>query len=296
MAAGTSPMAVLSLAAQWDKSKLSSGDAWLLLLDLIWNGEHIRLARNPDPIEFDAGDGLGVQTYQPFNFDLSVDCGQTGQLPTVTLSASNAMRMLEGMIEQYSGLVGATANIYVYNTAHAAGEPDLALGTEILSTSSTASTVTLQCGAASPLRCLFPKFLYRATFCIYVSTYGGKWCGYQPQTVTAAINAAAAGLTIQNIGLNALAGTQIACTVAGFTGAWAAANGVQTLTVTGTNTATIALNSTGFGAMAGAPTVALTNCDGTYNGPNGCQTHANATRFGAFPGIGTNGGALAAQQ
>ena len=40
----------------------------------------------------------------------------------------------------------------------------------------------------------------------------------------------------------------------------------------------------------------LTNCDGTYNGPNGCLVHDNGTRFGAFPGIGTNGIVLAAQQ
>jgi len=69
-------------------------------------------------------------------------------------------------------------------------------------------------------RALFPKFLYRANFCMYVSHYKSIWCGY---------------------------------------------------------------------------TGALTNCDGTYNGANGCQVHNNAGRFGAFPGIGTNGTVLAAQ-
>ena len=221
MAAGASPMAILSLASQWDKSKLASGDAWLILLDLVWQGQHIRLVPNVDPIQFDAGDGLGVQTYQPFAFSLQYEEGVNGQLPTLTLAASNTMRILQGMIEQYAGLVGATANIYVYNTAHPAGEPDLALNTEILSSSSTASSVTFECGASSPLRKLFPKFLYRANFCIWVSSYKGRWCGY-----------------------------------------------------TGT----------------------IPNCDGTYDGANGCLVHGNGTRFGAFPGVGTNGIALAAQQ
>ena len=215
-----SPLAVLSLAAQQDKGKLASGDAWILLLDLIWNAEHFRLARNVDPIEFDAGDGNGIQTYQPFNFQLTVDDPGGNQLPSISLNASNTMRFLQGIIEQYGGVVGALANIYVYNTAHPAGEPDLALSTTVMVTTCTAELVTLSLSAPSPMRQLFPKFIYRANFCMWVSNYKGAQCGY-----------------------------------------------------TGT----------------------LANCDGTYNGANGCNVHDNAIRFGAFPGIGTNGIVLAGQ-
>lgn len=221
MSAASSPLAVLSLAAQQDKSKLASGDAWILLLDIIWNSEHLRLARNVDAVQFDAGDGLGIQTYQPFNFDLQVEQPGGAQLPTINLRASNTMRILQGIIEQYAGIAGALANIYVYNTAHPAGEPDLALSTTVIKIVCTAESVTLSLSAPSPMRQLFPKFLYRATFCMWVSNYKGAQCQY-----------------------------------------------------------------------AGS----LTNCDGTYDGANGCLVHANATRFGAFPGIGTNGVVLAAQQ
>ena len=216
-----SPMAVLSLAAQRDKSKLASGDAWILLLDLVWNGEHFRLVRNIDPITFDAGDGLGPQTYEPFNFELNVEEAAGTQLPTMVLKASNVQRILQGIIEQYAGVVGASANIYVYNTAHPAGEPDLAITSTVMKTSCTATIVTLSLSAPSPMRLLFPKFLYRANFCMWVSNYKGPQCGY-------------------------------------------------------------------VGSM--------TNCDGTYNGPQGCVAHNNAQRFGAFPGIGTNGIVLASQQ
>lgn len=220
MIAGTSPMAVLSLAAQRDKSKLASGDAWILLLDLIWNSEHFRLARNVDPITFDAGDGYGPQVYEPFNFELTVEQPGGSQLPTISVRASNTMRILQGVIEQYAGAVGAIANIYVYNTAHPAGEPDLALSTIVKQTQCTAETVTLTLAAASPMRQLFPRYLYRASFCMWVSKYKGLQCQYS-------------------------------------------------------------------GSLA--------NCDGTYDGTNGCLAHGNAGRFGAFPGIGTNGGALASQ-
>ena len=220
MSAASSPLAVLSIAAQQDKSKLASGDAWILLLDIIWNSEHFRLARNVDAVQFDAGDGLGIQEYQPFNFDLQVEQPGGAQLPTINLRASNTMRILQGIIEQFAGIAGAIANIYVYNTAHPAGEPDLAVSTTVMKSVCTAELVTFSLSAPSPLRQLFPKFLYRANFCMYVSHYKSIWCGY---------------------------------------------------------------------------TGALTNCDGTYNGANGCQVHNNAGRFGAFPGIGTNGTVLAAQ-
>jgi phage-related protein len=220
MSAGYSPMAVLSLAAQRDKSKLASGDAWILLLDIIWSGQHFRLARNVDPITFDAGDGNGPQSYQPFNFELSVEEPGGAQLPTMILRASNTMRILQGIIEQYAGVVGATANIYVYNTAHPAGEPDLAITSTVMKTTCSATVATLSLSAPSPMRQLFPRFLYRANFCMWVSNYKGAQCLY-----------------------------------------------------------------------AGA----LNNCDGTYNGANGCVVHNNATRFGGFPGIGTNGIVLASQ-
>lgn len=220
MSAGYSPMAVLSLAAQQDKSKLASGDAWILLLDLVYNGQHVRLARNIDPINFDAGDGNGVQEYQPFNFELTTEQSSSSQLPTILIRASNAMRILQGYVEQYGGLAGSSANIYVYNTANPSGEPDLALTSTVMKTDCTATMVTLSCSAPSPMRTLFPRYLYRATFCMWVSKYKGKQCGY---------------------------------------------------------------------------TGSLNNCDGTYSGANGCVVHSNATRFGAFPGIGTNGIALAAQ-
>lgn len=214
-------MAVLSLAANQDKSKLASGDAWILLLDLVYNGEHVRMARNVDAIGFDAGDGLGIQEYTPFNFELTTDQSSTAQLPTILIRASNVMRILQGYIEQFGGLAGATANIYVYNTANPSGEPDLAITSTVMKTDCTAEVVTLSCSAPSPMRTLFPKFLYRASFCMWVSQYKGKQCGY---------------------------------------------------------------------------TGALANCDGTYAGANGCLVHDNGIRFGAFPGIGTNGISLAAQQ
>lgn len=211
-------LSVLSLASAADKGKLASGDAWLLLLDVIWQGQHIRLARNVDAVTFDAGDGAGPQSYQPFNFDLIVEKTSGGQLPTIQIKASNILGILQGAIEQYAGAVGATANVYFVNTAQPAGEPDLALSTTIMRTEVTAESVTFTLGAPGPQRQLFPRFLYRANFCMWA--YKQKQCGY----------------------------------------------------------------------VGPLPTCSL-----TFDGPNGCEAHANQSRFGAFLGIGTNGAAIASQ-
>jgi len=211
---------ILSLAAQRDKVKLASGDAFLMLLHVIWQGQHVRLARNTDAVTFDAGDGLGAQVYEPFNFDLTVEKNPGSQLPSISIKCSNVMGILQSYIEEFAGVVGATANLYFVNTAHPAGEPSIQLTTTILQTVCTLQNVTFTLGAPKPQRQLFPRYSYRADFCIWVTNYKGKWCGY---------------------------------------------------------------------------TGALPNCDGTYNSSNGCVVHDNAQRFGAFPGIGTNGASIASQ-
>jgi len=63
-------LAALSLAAAQDKHKLSSTACWLLLIDLCWQGQHVRVVRNTDAVTFDAGDGSGPQVYQPLAFEL----------------------------------------------------------------------------------------------------------------------------------------------------------------------------------------------------------------------------------
>lgn len=213
-------LSVVSLAAAVDRSRLSSGDAWLLLIDVDWQGQHIRLVRNVDPVTFDAGDGAGPQSYQAFNFDLEVDLPSGNQTASMTLKCSNVLGLMENAIEQYSGAVGATVNVYVVNTAQMAGEPELAMSTTILQTDVTAEQVQFKLGPPAPQRQLFPRYLYRANFCLWVTRYKGKQCGY---------------------------------------------------------------------------TGVLPSCDGTLDGPNGCKVHANQQRFGAFPGIGTNGAAIAGQ-
>ncbi len=176
-------LASLSRAASWDKHKLTSTTPWLLLVDFNWQGQHVRVARNTDAVTFDAGDGAGPQSYQPMAFELT-GAQQTiaGSLPQVTLKVSNVNHLVEGAIVQYQGAAGATCTIYVVNTDNPSGESDLALETTILRTQTSAAWVTFTLGAPSPLRSLFPRFVYYQGTCMW--QYKGAQCAYAGATPT----------------------------------------------------------------------------------------------------------------
>lgn len=170
-------LAILSRVAAMDKHKIASTTPWLLLVDFQWGSEHVRVVRNPSAVVYDAGDGLGPQTYQPFNFELTgVDTKGDGSLPSITLKASNVNRLLEGALTQYQGAAGATAILYVLNTDNPTGEAELAMQTTIIKTTTSPAWVTFTLSAASPLRMLFPKYLYYQGTCMW--PYKSVQCAY----------------------------------------------------------------------------------------------------------------------
>ena len=181
------PLNLLSVLANVERHKIASGEPWILLMDIEWPGntaldpgvtqQHLRLARNLDPVTFDAGDGNGPQEYQPFNFEVGdFQVSSNGAVPTLEIKASNVMLVLQGLIEQYAGVVGANLYLYVLNAANPAGEPDLALQFTILETNSDDKLVHLKLGAPSPMRRLFPLLMYWPNFCIW--KYKSTQCGY----------------------------------------------------------------------------------------------------------------------
>jgi phage-related protein len=232
--------AVLSLAANLERHELSSDQPWLVLMLIQYPGTadpgatqlYLRLVRDLDPVTFDAGDGLGPQVYAPFNFTLGdMPMQAQGAVPELEIKASNVMRLLQGVIENYGGLVGAVLTLFVVNAANPAGEPELQLNFTVKQTVCTAKDVTLRLGAASPLRRLFPLFMYRPNYCMWV---------YNSPALQAR---AAADPAWRNPGKQ--------CAY--------------------------------MGSMA--------TCSKTIDGATGCQAHNNTLRFGAFPGIDSNGAA-----
>jgi hypothetical protein len=186
MSTSRPPFSLISVMANTQRHALSSADPWLLLMDIEWPGtpvpgvtqQHMRFVRNVDPLTFDANDGFGPQVYQPFSFEMGeMKLGSDGSVPEVEITASNTMRILQTVIEEYAGVVGANLYLYAVNTANPAGEPDLTLQFTVKQTVCTAKTVVIKCGAASPMRRLFPTYKYWPNSCIW-QYKSGVGCSY----------------------------------------------------------------------------------------------------------------------
>ena len=246
MSTSRPPFNLLSVVSNVERHKLASGEPWLLLMDLAWppnvpaaSQSHARFVRDLNPCTFDAGDGNGPQVYQPFNFqmgDLAVS--SNGKVPDCEVQASNVLRALQGTIDGYAGVVGASLDLYALNTSNPAGEPDLALSFTVLRTTSDAKLVHFKLGASSPLRRLFPISMYRPNYC--------NWQYNAPALQAATAAAIAAGTPLVDP----------------------------------------------LGAQCGY-LGSMTTCSHTIDGTTGCEAHNNLVRFGGFPGIDTNGAAVA---
>lgn len=191
MSTSRPPFSLISVLANTERHKIASAEPWLLLMHIVWPGisqpgvtqQSLRFVRDADPFTFDCGDGNGPQVYQPFNFEVGeVKMATDGSVPEVQITASNVMRVLQTVIEQYAGIVGATVFLYAVNTSNPAGEPDLTLEFTVKQTVCTAKTVQIKCGTASPLRRLFPTFKYWPNTCIwqYKSGVGCTYAGAMP--------------------------------------------------------------------------------------------------------------------
>lgn len=247
---GRPNFSLLSVAANLERHKIGSGEPWLLLLSIRYPGnsdpgapqQYLRLVRNIDPVTFDAGDGQGPQVYTPFNFQIGdLSLSSNGSVPETEIQASNVMRALQGVIEQYAGVVGADLTLYVLNAANPTGEAELSMAFTVKQTVCDAKQVKFSLGASSPLRRLFPIHMFRPNYCV--------WQYNSPFLQAAAAAQIAAGRLLPTP-----AGAQC-------------------------------------GYQGSMPT-----CSHTQDGDTGCVAHNNLVRFGAFPGIGTNGAVVAAPQ
>jgi hypothetical protein len=194
------PFSLISVLANIERHKIASGEPWLLLMKIVWPGsglssqietqasgqlasegltqQEMRFARNPDPITYDDNTGSGAQVYQPFSFEMGeIKIGSDGSVPETEISASNVMRVLQSVVEQYAGIVGANLYLYVVNTANMAGEPDLTMQFQVKQTVCSAKAVSIKCGASSPLRRLFPIFKFWPNSCMW-QYKSGVGCTY----------------------------------------------------------------------------------------------------------------------
>jgi len=127
-----------------EKNKIATTGAWLILLEIQYEGVTIRIVNNTENIEWPTGSG---QIWHRFPFRLGeVSEDRGGEIPQFTLRVSNVHRTVGRYLEQYRGGTDATAIIRVVHSKHLDNPkpviPSRAPATRPVTASTTTATAT----------------------------------------------------------------------------------------------------------------------------------------------------------
>lgn len=155
-------MKSLSEALIFEKNKLATPSAWIVLLEITLTDDTVfRFARNTEDVVFDGN------TYTAFPFEIdSIGQHSKGEIPTVRLKISNVTQLIQPYLETLDGGIGSTVKVIVVNSAHLSETyTELEMTFDVIACNSTAQWVTFTLGAPNPLRQRFPLDQYIAMHC-----------------------------------------------------------------------------------------------------------------------------------
>lgn len=163
-------MLTLTTASILEKNKVATDGVWLMLLDITYQDETMRLVNNTENIEFNGSE------YLAFPFNVSDVTEDSKELPQVTLQVSNATGAMEQLVDYYGGLVDSSITLRVINT----NVPNVAEMEEffiITGTSVNSEWVVFQLGSDYAVNRRYPATRIMKDFCPF--KYKGIRCGYQ---------------------------------------------------------------------------------------------------------------------
>jgi len=158
-----------------EKNKLSSGGAWLWLLDIYIDGEDtLRFVNNIESITY-----LGT-LYNKCNFQMSpYDKSEPGRLSNINLEITNTdlVRYVLPYVDDYNGLIGCNIVRTPVNSKFLA--IDMSAKSEdfiVTGCSAGEEWISFVLGAPSPLSRSFPASRYFGGYCRYVAKFKGVEC------------------------------------------------------------------------------------------------------------------------
>lgn len=173
----------ISAALRLESMVLASTHPWLIFLDIILTdgppATTLRLVRNNEDIVY------GGNTYTAFPFDLEpTKMSGSGQMPTMTLKAANATRVIQGYVEALGGGVGSTVVLSVVHYGHLTDDyTDLTMTLKVMEAQSVEEWYVMTLGAPNPLNQLFTILRYIADHCAW--RFQSVECRYQKPTAAA---------------------------------------------------------------------------------------------------------------
>jgi len=271
-------MKVITAALTVEKNKIATTSAWLTLIDLtLPDGTTVRYVPNPASVAFDG------QTYLPFPLTINtVSSDLRGGLQDVEVTVSNITREISAFCEQQD-LRGARVRLRGVNSANLADAAAVVFDEEyeITEIGVKEDVVTFRLGHERLLQQRFPAGLFLRDNCRhpYNQPAGrGPECNFTDDfTGPGTVSSAAATVT----GVNTDFLTRFKPNVDSIK------SGGQTRLVTAvaTNLSLTVQSAPSPAWSSAAYTVLKPTCDKILEGKNGCRSHSNQARFGAFPGI-----------
>jgi phage-related protein len=170
----------LSAVAALEKNKIATTNAFLILIELLFEGVTIRVVNNTEEIEWPSGSGQ-VWTGFPFQLgDIAED--SRGELPHLQLKISNVTKTMGRYLEQYKGGTDAKVIVRVVMSDHLElSEPILYETFGVEKTSSDAMWSVLNLGPAFSTKLRVPQNTFHKNFCSF--KFKGALCGYYgPET------------------------------------------------------------------------------------------------------------------
>lgn len=165
----------LSAVAALEKNKIATTNAFLILIEVQFEGVTIRVVNNNQDIEWPAGSGQ-IWTAFPFRLgDITED--SRGEFPSWQLKISNVTKTMERYLEQYKGGTDVKVILRVVMSEHLdLAEPVMYETFSVENTSSDALWSMFNLGPAFSTKRRFPPETYRKNFCQF--KFKGIRCGY----------------------------------------------------------------------------------------------------------------------
>lgn len=156
-----------------EKNTLLQDSAYIILLQIDFSGQTIRLANNTEDIVWNS------QTWNKTYFEIdTIDLTATGELPSISCRIQNIDRSLMVYLDNNSGGQGAVIWFYVVNTNHLSETtPFLEFKFTVVGCTETVDFITFKLGMKNPMLRAFPYWRIMKRYCRY-KTFKGPLCQY----------------------------------------------------------------------------------------------------------------------
>jgi len=163
----------LTLLQRLEKNRLSSGGAWIILLDINVNDIYfVKVCNNNEDITYD-GD---VYAAFPFSMEVITLEDSKGETNEVSVKVSNLTGIIMNYIEETNGAINSTITIKAISSKHLEESPAFEATMKIASVSYDDSWIELKLSADYITSFRIPMRTYKRDFCDY--QFKGVECGY----------------------------------------------------------------------------------------------------------------------